>query len=80
MIYLKKNSVTEVYDLIISDLIFAENNQPEVQALVGKPTKYAAKIMLADVCLTLDKYTAAGIEVLNKVHRCAYGKDQNPGY
>lgn len=56
---LKKNSVTEVYNQIVADLTFAETNLPEVQTLVGKPTKFAAKTMLADVYLTLGKFAEA---------------------
>lgn len=56
---LPKSPVADVYDLIVSDLTFAENNLPETQALVGKATKYAAKTMLADVYLTLGKYAEA---------------------
>lgn len=58
-INLAKSSVDDVYDLIVSDLTFAENNLPEVQSLVGKPTKYSAKTMLADVYLTLGEYDSA---------------------
>ncbi|MDD4191629.1 MAG: RagB/SusD family nutrient uptake outer membrane protein, partial [Mangrovibacterium sp.] len=56
---LAKSPVAAVYDLIVSDLTFAENNLPETQALVGKATKYAAKTMLADVYLTLGNYAEA---------------------
>jgi hypothetical protein len=59
---LAKSSVDDVYSLIVSDLQYAENNLPEVQTLVGKPTKYAAKTMLADVYLTLGKYSEAASE------------------
>ncbi len=56
---LAKSSVADIYTLIITDLIFAENILPETQTLVGKPTKYAAKTMLADVYLTQGKYNEA---------------------
>jgi hypothetical protein len=56
---LAKSSVTDVYNFIVADLTFAETNLPEVQPLVGKATKYAAKTMLADVYLTLGKYAEA---------------------
>lgn len=59
---LAKSSVDEVYSLIVADLKYAESNLPEVQTLVGKPTKYAAKTMLADVYLTLGKYSEAASE------------------
>jgi len=54
-----KSPILDVYNLILSDLIFAENNLPEIQSLIGKPTKYAAKTMLADVYLTLGNYAQA---------------------
>lgn len=56
---LPKSPVSAVYDLIVSDLTFAESSLPETQALAGKATKYAAKVMLADVYLTLGKYPEA---------------------
>lgn len=56
---LAKSPVPDVYDLILSDLNFAENNLPEIQSLIGKPTKYSAKTMLADVYLTLGNYANA---------------------
>ena len=56
---LAKSSVDDVYNLIVSDLNFAENNLPEVQSLTGKPTKYSAKTMLADVYLTRGNYSEA---------------------
>lgn len=56
---LAKSPVSEVYDLIIADLINAETNLPETQTLIGKPTKYSAKTMLADVYLTLGRYAEA---------------------
>jgi hypothetical protein len=56
---LPKSPVTDVYNLILADLSFAENNLPETQSLVGKATKYAAKTMLADVYLTLGRYGEA---------------------
>jgi len=56
---LPKSSVEAIYNLIVSDLVFAETNLPETQTLVGKATKFAAKAMLADVYLTLGKYAEA---------------------
>lgn len=43
-----KGSQQQVYDLITSDLEFAENNLPDEPVLVGKPSKWAAKTLLAD--------------------------------
>ena len=56
---INKSSVDEVYDLIISDLTDAEANLPEEQSQIGRPTKFAAKTMLADVYLHLDMFTEA---------------------
>lgn len=49
-----RNPVSEVYDLIISDLNFAADNLPETFTGVdlGRPTKYSAKGMLALVYMT----------------------------
>lgn len=56
---LPKSSVEEVYDLIIADLQQAEIHLPEEQALLGRPTKWAAKTMLADVYLQLERFAEA---------------------
>lgn len=55
----KRASATEVYNLIIKDLQFAENNLPATQALAGKPTKWSAKTMLADIYLMTEKWAEA---------------------
>jgi len=54
-----RSSEAAVYDLIAQDLIYAETNLPENQGHVGRPTKYAAKTMLADVYLHLQRYDEA---------------------
>lgn len=46
---IKRNTEAEVYQLIYSDLQFAEANLPETPAIAGKPSKWAAKSLLADV-------------------------------
>jgi len=55
----KRASVSDVYNFIISDLQFAETNLPSTQILAGKPTKWSAKTMLADVYLTNGQWAAA---------------------
>ncbi|MHB1179534.1 MAG: RagB/SusD family nutrient uptake outer membrane protein [Daejeonella sp.] len=55
----KRAPVPEVYNFIIKDLEFAEASLPAKQSLAGKPTKWAAKTMLADVYLTNGKWTEA---------------------
>lgn len=50
-------SLTEVYNLIVSDLIFASEKLPESWGdAPGKPTSGAAKSMLAKVYLTMATY------------------------
>src|SRR5215203_4423518 len=55
----KRESVADVYNFIIEDLKFAETNLPNKPALAGKPTKWAAKTMLADVYLFNEKWAEA---------------------
>jgi len=51
---------SDVYDLIISDLTIAENDLPEdVGAETGKASKWAAKMMLSHVYLTLGDWAQA---------------------
>src|SRR5690606_11003136 len=56
---LAKRSVVEVFNLILSDLGEAELQLREVQTLLGRPTKFAAKTLLADVYLHLERYEEA---------------------
>lgn len=50
----------KVYDLIISDAIAAEKDLPEtVGTETGKASKWAAKMLLAQVYLTLEKWSLA---------------------
>lgn len=56
---LKKSSVEEVYNLIIADLLEAEKSLPDNPAVPGRPTKWSAKTMLADVYLTQGKFAEA---------------------
>ena len=54
-----KSSVSEVYDLILDDLLDAESALPADAANVGRATSYVAKTLLADVYLTLGMYAEA---------------------
>lgn len=56
---LPKSSVEEVYGLIVADLQEAEAILPEEQTLLGRPTKWAAKTLLADVYLQIERYAEA---------------------
>ncbi|WP_417875793.1 RagB/SusD family nutrient uptake outer membrane protein [Winogradskyella sediminis] len=46
------SEVDEVYDVMISDLLLAENLLPTTQNLVGLPSEGAAKALLSEVYLT----------------------------
>ena len=54
-----ENAPGAVLDFIISDFQFAWENLPETQALVGKPTKYAAMGIAARAYMQVLNYTAA---------------------
>jgi starch-binding outer membrane protein, SusD/RagB family len=47
-----KSPQSAVYDLILSDLIFAESNLPDVAPVLGRVDKMVAKALLARVYLT----------------------------
>ncbi len=58
-----RSSAEEVYNLIVSDLEYAQNALPESQADIGRPTKWAAKTLLADVYINLERYDQARASV-----------------
>lgn len=58
-INLRRSTAEEVYALILSDLAEAEANLPSDPKHLGRPTKWAAKTMLADVYLTLGRFEEA---------------------
>lgn len=58
-ISLPKSTAEAVYALILADLTEAEKNLPEKAAMAGRPSKWAAKILLADVHLHLKQYDKA---------------------
>jgi len=53
---LKRSSKDEVYDLIVSDLKFAEENLPDAPRMLGTASKWVAKTVLADVYLTQENW------------------------
>ena len=59
---LAKSSVEEVFNLILADLGEAEAYLPEEQTLLGRPTKFAAKTLLADVFLHLERFEEAMVK------------------
>lgn len=56
---LPRGSETEVYNLILEDLLFAESALPDNASNSGRPTKWSAKTLLADVYLQLAQYADA---------------------
>ena len=55
----EKSTPSEVYALIVADLLDAEANLPLDPSDIGRPSKYAAKLLLADVYLTQGMYAEA---------------------
>jgi hypothetical protein len=65
---LRRSTVEEVYQLILSDLRAAEENLPNTAPLPGRPTRWAAKALLADVHLHRGEWPQArdkALEVIN---------------
>ncbi|BBD46389.1 RagB/SusD domain protein [Petrimonas sp. IBARAKI] len=56
---LARSSVEEVYALIVSDLLAAENDLPDMAPVAGRVSKWAAKTLLADVYFYLGQYDKA---------------------
>lgn len=57
--HVPRNTVEDVYSLIIADLKEAEANLPEKQPQGGRATKWAAKAALAEVYFTRNQYAEA---------------------
>jgi hypothetical protein len=55
----KRSTAQDVYNLIMADLKEAENNLPDVPAQAGRPSKWAAKTLLADVYLQVGMFAEA---------------------
>ena len=56
---LPRSTVDEVYQLIVADLTMASTVLPETATASGRPTRWAAKTLLADVFLQLGQYSEA---------------------
>lgn len=56
---LPRSTVAEIYNLIVSDLQSAESGLPSTVSITGHPTRWAAKMLLADVYFTLNQYDKA---------------------
>jgi hypothetical protein len=58
-VHMKRTPVAEVNAFIIEDLKFAETNLPNSQPMIGRPTKWSAKVFLADFYLYNEKWQEA---------------------
>lgn len=56
---LPRSNAEQVYALILEDLAYAETNLPDAPAQTGRPSKWTAKTLLADVYLQLARYEEA---------------------
>jgi len=56
---LAKSSVDDIYSYILTDLLFASANAPEISRIAGTPSKYSALSLLSEVYLQLGKYSDA---------------------
>ena len=63
-----RSPVADVYNLILSDLEFAEANLPATQPQAGRADQYAAKSMLTHIYLHLERWSDArsmALEIIN---------------
>lgn len=51
-----RSSIEDVYKLIVADALAAEAGLPDNPSEIGRPTKWAAKTMLSEVYLYLEKW------------------------
>lgn len=69
---LPRTPVAEVYELIISDLQYAEAKLPGTAKAAGRATKWAAKTLLADVYLQLEDWSNARTKSLEVINSGSY--------
>lgn len=63
-----RSPVDDVYDLIIQDALTAEDGLGEVGSATGKASKWAAKMLLAHVYLTLGDWNDAAQKALDVIN------------
>lgn len=69
---LERASEEEVYDLILSDALEAEQYLPEEQAEIGRPTKWAAKTLLAEIYMYRNDWGNSSSRALEVINSNAY--------
>lgn len=67
---LARTPVDQIYSLIVDDLIFAEQNITTDK--IGRPSKWAAKTLLAHVYLQLGKWSEAEIKASEVINSAKY--------
>lgn len=56
---IKRNTAAEIFQQIIDDLLKAETDLPDAVSQAGRPSKWAAKSLLADIYMHQQRYTDA---------------------
>ncbi|MFC5408745.1 RagB/SusD family nutrient uptake outer membrane protein [Larkinella bovis] len=64
----KRNPTSEIYDLIVKDLLYAEANLPAKSPQLGRLSKAAAQHQLAQVYLVLKNWKAASENALKVIN------------
>ena len=67
-----RTPVVPIYQLIQDDLKFAEENLPDKGAQTGRPSKWSAKSLLADVFLQLARYPEAAAKADEVIKSAKY--------
>ncbi|WP_343689380.1 RagB/SusD family nutrient uptake outer membrane protein [Chitinophaga sp.] len=71
-INLARATATDIYNYIITDLEWAEQNLPDNPRLVGAPSKWSAKSVLTDVYMTLHQYDKARDKAMEVINSAKY--------
>ena len=71
-----KGTQEQVYELIASDLEFAELHLPEAAPVLGRPSQWAAKTVLADVYLYQERYAEASETAYEVIQSGVYSLEE----
>lgn len=67
-LYGPRVAISKIYDFIVRDLEYAEENLPDKEKQYGRPSKWAAKTLLTEIYLYQEKWDEArekALEVIN---------------